>query len=281
MRISTIIITKNAEKHLKQCLDSVLWTDEIIVLDCGSDDNTVDICNSYSDKLKLHQTDWPGFGKQKNRALKLASGEWILSLDADEVVTPELQGEIIAILNCFAKSSRNDEVLQAGRVAINKDKKDNQVVAYKIPRLTYCFGKPVKYCFGHNKDKPIRLLKKNCGYFSDDIVHEKIIVNGEIGNLKQQMQHFSFSSIEDIINKMHSYSTLSATKLYQKQYKTTPAKIFLHAFWTFFRIYVLRLGFLDGYCGFVIALGNFEGVFYKYAKLMELYKGDYQGKRRL
>jgi len=272
MRISTIIITKNAAKHLKQCLDSVLWMDEIIVLDCGSNDDTVSICKSYGDKLKLHQTDWPGFGKQKNRALKLASGEWVLSLDADEVVTPELQCEITGILDCCAKSTLNDEVVKHGQVVINKNNKDNQVVAYKIPRLTYCFGKPVKYCFGHNKDKPIRLLKRDHGCFSDDIVHEKIIVTGKISSLKQPMQHFSFSSIEDIINKMHSYSTLNATKLYQKQYKTTPVKAFLHAFWAFFRIYILRLGFLDGYCGFVIALGNFEGVFYKYAKLMELYK---------
>lgn len=274
MHISTIIITKNAAKYLKQCLDSVLWTDEIIVLDCGSNDNTVNICQSYGDKVKLHYTDWPGFGKQKNRALKLASGEWILSLDADEVVTPELQYEIIGILDCFAKTARNNEAIHTGQANINKNNKDNQIVGYKIPRLTYCFGKPVKYCFGHNKDKPIRLLKKNCGYFSDDIVHEKIIANGKIGSLKRQIQHFSFSNIEDIVNKMHSYSTLSATKLYQKQYKTTPIKIFFHAFWAFFRIYVLRLGFLDGYCGFVIALSNFEGVFYKYAKLMELYKSS-------
>ena len=256
MHIATIIITKNAAKHLKQCLDSVLWTSEIIVLDCGSSDDTVNICKTYGDKLKLHQTDWPGFGKQKNRALNLASSEWILSLDADEVVTPELQSEITNLL-------------------IQKNQ-DNQVVAYKIPRLTYCFDRPVKHCFGYNKDKPIRLLKKDHGYFSDDIVHEKIIVDGDVGSLNQQIQHFSFSSIEDIINKMHSYSTLSATKLYQKQYKTTPAKAFLHAFWIFFRIYVLRLGFLDGYCGFVIALSNFEGVFYKYAKLMELYKSGYK-----
>lgn len=251
MQISTIIITKNAATYLKQCLDSVRWTDEIIVLDCGSDDETVDICKEYGEKLKLYQTDWPGFGKQKNRALALASGEWILSLDADEVVTPELQREIIDILH-----------------------KNKQIAAYKIPRLTYCFGKPIKYCFGHNKDKPIRLLKKNCGRFSDDIVHEKIIVNGEVGNLCQQIQHFSFSSIGNIINKMHSYSTLSATKLYQKQYKTTPTKAFLHAFWIFFRIYILRLGFLDGYCGFIIAFSSFEGTFYKYVKLMEMYKGS-------
>ena len=251
MHISTIIITKNAAKYLKQCLDSVLWTDEIIVLDCGSSDDTVKICQSYGKKLKLHQTDWPGFGRQKNRALKLATGTWVLSLDADEVVTPELQREIINIIN-----------------------QDNQIVAYKIPRLTYCFAKPVKYCFGHNKDKPIRLLKQAHGYFSDDIVHEKIIVTGKVGSLSQQIQHFSFSSIEDIISKMHHYSTLSAIKLYQKQHKTTPIKAFLHAFWIFFRIYILRRGFLDGYCGFIIAFSNFEGVFYKYAKLMELYKGS-------
>lgn len=251
MRISTIIITKNAAKHLRRCLDSVLWTDEIIILDSGSSDETVAIGRSYGTKVQVSQTDWPGFGKQKNRALKLASGDWILSLDADEVVTPALQQEIIQVLQ-----------------------HQQQVVAYTIPRLTYYRDQPIKHCFGHNKDRPIRLLKQACGYFSDDIVHETMIVNGQVGSLKQPMQHFSFAGIEDIINKMHHYSTLGAIKLYQKQAKITPLGAVLHSLWIFLRIYVLRLGFLDGYCGFIIAFSNFEGVFYKYTKLMEMHHQD-------
>ncbi|EKE01169.1 MAG: Lipopolysaccharide core biosynthesis glycosyltransferase [uncultured bacterium] len=243
--ISAIIITKNEEKNIAACIDSVLWVDEIIVLDCGSTDQTQEICRKYAPKVKLRETDWPGFGEQKNRALALATSDWILSVDADERVTPQLKQEIL-------------------------QKLDNpNYVAYKTPRLNYFLGKPIRYCYGDKSDAPIRLAKKNACKFSDDIIHEKIIVNGTIGKLQNKLDHFSFNNIEDLINKINSYSTLGATKLYKNNKKTSHTKAFAHALWAFIRIYFLKRGFLDGWPGFIIAFSNFEGTFYRYVKLIE------------
>jgi glycosyltransferase involved in cell wall biosynthesis len=246
--IAAIIITKNEAKNIAACIESVLWTDEIIVLDCGSTDETVAICKQYATKVKVSQTDWPGFGKQKNRALATATSAWVLSIDADERVTPQLKQEILKALETTS------------------------YVAYKIPRLTYFGGKPIKYCFGNKNDAPIRLAKKNFCKFSDDAIHEKIIVNGAIGKLENKLDHFSFNSIEEVINKMNSYSTIGAIKLYDTKKQTNYTKAFLHALWAFTKIYILKRGFLDGGAGFIIAFSNFEGVFYRYVKLLEKHK---------
>lgn len=243
--ISTIIITKNEEQNIAACIESVLWTDEIIVLDSGSTDKTLDICKKYAPKVKTYAADWPGFGKQKNRALELATSTWVLSIDADERATPELKQEILRKLN------------------------DTNCVAYNIPRLNYFLGRPIKYCFGNNNDAPIRLIKKDCGKFTDDIIHERLIANGPTSKLQNKLQHFSFSSIEELINKINNYSTLGAIKLYETQKKTSYTKAFAHASWIFIKIYFLKRGFLDGWPGFIIAFSNFEGVFYRYTKLLE------------
>jgi glycosyltransferase involved in cell wall biosynthesis len=243
--ISTIIITKNESQNIADCIESVLWTDEIIVLDCGSTDYTQNICKKYAPKVKLHETDWPGFGKQKNRALSLATSNWILSIDADERITSKLKDEILQKLS------------------------SSDYVAYKIPRLNYFLGKPIKHCFGNKSDAPIRLVKSGSCTFSNDIIHEKIIVNGETGKLQNKLDHFSFNNIEGLINKINNYSTIGAIKLYDAKRKTSYAKAFAHASWAFIRIYFLKCGFLDGWAGFVIAFSNFEGTFYRYAKLLE------------
>lgn len=243
--ISTIIITKNEAENIAACIESVLWTDEIVVLDCGSTDKTVAICRRYATKVKVSETNWPGFGKQKNRALTTTTSDWVLSVDADERITPQLKQEILKILETAS------------------------YVAYKIPRLTYFCGKPIKYCFGDKSDAPIRLAKKNFCKFSDDDVHEKIIVNGTVGKLQNKLDHFSFDCIEELIDKMNSYSTLGAVKLYDANKKTTYTKAFMHALWIFIKIYVLKRGFLDGWAGFIIAFSSFEGTFYRYVKLIE------------
>jgi glycosyltransferase involved in cell wall biosynthesis len=243
--ISAIIITKNEAQNIISCIESILWADEIIVLDCGSIDHTQALCKKYAPKVKLHETDWPGFGKQKNRALSLATSDWILSIDADERITPKLKDEILQKLN------------------------DTNFVAYEIPRLNYFLGKPIKHCFGNKKDAPIRLMKKGFCKFSDDIVHEKIIANGSTSKLQNKLNHFSFNSIEGLINKINDYSTLGAIRLYDAKKKTSHPKAFMHAAWIFIKIYFLRCGFLDGWAGFIIAFSNFEGTFYRYVKLLE------------
>ena len=242
--IATIIITKNEERNIAACIETVLWTDEIIVLDCGSDDKTMQICQEYAPKVRLYMTNWLGFGKQKNRALALTAATWVLSLDADERITPELKDEILRKLN-------------------------NNYVAYQIPRLSYFLNKPIKYCYGHKSDAPVRLFRNGCGEFTNDIVHEQITVVGARGKLQHKMLHFSFSSIEQLIDKTNTYSTLSAAKLKSCQVKTTYFRALAHASWAFLKIYFLRRGFLDGWTGFVVAFSNFAAVFYKYAKLLE------------
>ena len=238
--ISTLIITKNEAHDIEACIESVLWTDEIIILDCGSTDNTIDICKKYAPKVKLHQTDWPGFGKQKNRALVLATSEWILSIDADERVTPELKNEILQTLD------------------------NSSYVAYQIPFQNHFLNRKIKYCFGD--DFHTRLAKKEFCKFSDNIVHEKIIINGATGKLRKKIDHFSCDNMEELINKINSYSTLGAITLHQSGKKASFARALTHACWKFIKIYFINLGFLDGWPGFILAFSNFEGTFYKYAK---------------
>jgi len=246
--ISTLIITKNEAQNIAACIESVLWTDEIIVLDCGSTDQTQEICKKYASKVKLHENDWPGFGKQKNRALALATSDWILSIDADERATPKLKQEILQKLA------------------------NPKYAAYQIPRLNYFLGKPLKYCYGDKADAPTRLAKRELCRFSDDIIHEKMLIDGAIGKLQNKLEHFSFNSIEDLINKINSYSTLGATKLHANKKKTSYFKALAHGLWAFIRIYFLKLGLLDGWAGFIIAFSNFEGTFYRYVKLIEKLK---------
>ncbi len=242
--ISAIIIAKNEERHIRKCIETVLWTDEIIVLDSGSTDHTSDICKEYAPKVKLYITDWPGYGKQKNRASTLATSDWILSLDADEQVTPELKTEILQAINS-----------------------DRDYAAYQIPFQNHFHNQPIRHCFG--SDFHTRLVKQKLCKFSDTAIHEKMIIAGKTGRLREKINHFSVENIEELIYKMNLYSTLGASNLYQTSKKTNPLKILVHASWVFIKIYFLRLGFLDGWPGLVMAFSNYAGTFYKYAKLLE------------
>lgn len=243
--ITATIITKNAAADIQACLESLLWVDTIIVLDSGSTDNTLEICRKFSPKVKCSETDWPGFGQQKNRALAQATTDWILSIDADEKITPELQQEILS------KIANTD------------------CVAFKIPRLTYFLGRALRHCFNPHGDTPLRLIKNGFGKFTDEIVHEQLIANGKTGVLDNFLLHYPFKGCTDLLNKANFYSTLGAAKLAAKQVHSGIAKTLGHAIWTFVRLYFLKLGFLDGWPGFLIAVSGAEGAFYRYAKLME------------
>lgn len=245
-KITATIITKNEALNIEQCLQSVSWVDEIIVLDSGSTDGTQEICRRLG--AKLIETDWPGFGIQKNRALEMATNDWVLSIDADEVVTEELKIEIQAILA------------------------DPQaLVAYRIPRLNFFQNHKLKYCLNAKHDAPIRLAQKKYAKFSNDCVHEEIIVDGAIGTLDHMLLHHPFRDLAELLDKANLYSTLGAKKLFEKKIKPSIFKTLWHSIWAFTKIYFLKLGFLDGWAGFLIALANFEGTFYRYAKLIELH----------
>lgn len=242
--LSVTIITKNEAKNIKKCLESVKFADEIVIIDSGSSDDTLKIAKEYTDNI--HQHPWQGYGAQKNLALSKASGDWLLSIDADEVVTPQLQQEILQLL---ATASEYD--------------------AYYIPRLsTYC-SKAIRYGDWRN-DYCLRLFKRNLGKFKELPVHEELIVNGKKGYCQHQLQHHSFTDLEDVLDKVNRYSSLSAQHKFENGKKSSLSTAILHGLWTFIRGYIFRLGFLDGKKGFMLAFSNAEGCYYRYLKIMLL-----------
>lgn len=243
--LSVIIITKNEAHDIQQCLDSVAWANEIIVLDSGSIDNTVEICRRYTDKV--FETDWPGFGIQKNRALEKATHEWVLSIDADETVNHDLQQEILSTINS----------------------PEQDYAAYEIPRQSIYCGKLIKYGAWHQK-AVIRLFKREKGRFDDAIVHENLIIDGKIGKLTNALIHYTYRNLDEMLEKMNLYSTLSAQRKNTKGKKGSLRAALLHGFWAFFRSYFLQRGFLDGKFGFMLAISNAEYAYYTYLKLMLL-----------
>ncbi|MGZ8226938.1 MAG: glycosyltransferase family 2 protein [Methylococcaceae bacterium] len=241
--LSVIIITKNEGAHIGSCLKSVLWADEIIVLDSGSEDDTVEICKQYTDNVFI--TDWPGFGIQKQRALDKAQGDWVLSIDADEVVTTELRMEIENTL---------------------RQEKFN---GYQIPRLSSYCGKQIRHG-GWWPDYVLRLFRRNAGYFTDSLVHERIVVEGKAGKLTSPLLHDTYENLEEVLNKVNSYSSLGAEMLHQRGVQSSLGKALSKALWTFIRTYWLKAAFLDGRQGLMLSISNAEGAYYKYLKLMEL-----------
>jgi glycosyltransferase involved in cell wall biosynthesis len=241
--LSVIIIAKNEAAHIGRCLESVSWADEIIVLDSGSSDDTVAICRRYTDKVFV--TDWPGFGVQKQRALEKAQGDWVLSIDADEVVSAELRHEIEQAV-AFSRFN-----------------------SYEIPRLSDYCGKSIQHG-GWWPDYVLRLFRREKGKFTDSAVHERVIVQGDIGRLQSPLLHEAFVNLDEVLHKVNSYSTLGAEMLYQKGIRSSLSKAVLKGFWTFFRTYFVKASLLDGRQGFMLAVSNAEGAYYKYLKLWEL-----------
>ncbi len=244
MKLSVIIITKNEAEGIRACLKSVAWADEIIVVDSGSTDGTVEICREFTDKVYVK--DWPGFGPQKNRALDLATGEWVLSLDADERVPAELRAEIIDAIR--TPDSRH---------------------AFRMPRLSSYCGRFMRYG-GWWPDYVTRLFRRKKGRFSDDLVHERVIVNGRIGTLRSHLIHLTYENLEEVLEKVNTYSTSGALSASHRNKKGSFGKAVFRGLWAFIRTYLLRAGFLDGREGFMLAVSNAEVTYYRYLKLMYL-----------
>ena len=245
MKLSAIIITKNVEQTIRRCLESVAWAGEIVVVDSGSTDRTLDICRELG--VKIHETpDWPGYGPQKNRALDLACGDWVLALDSDEWAAPELRAEI-------------ERALAAP---------GNQA-AFAIPRRSSFCGRLMRHS-GWWPDYVVRLFRRDAARFSADNTHERLIVNGPTGKLKQPLMHEAITSLEQMLDKMNAYSTNTALMHHQRGRRASLFTALLHGGWAFMRTYVLRLGFLDGREGFMLAVANAEGSYYRYLKLMLL-----------
>jgi glycosyltransferase involved in cell wall biosynthesis len=246
--LSVILITKNEAENIRACIESVAWADEIIVVDSGSTDGTVAIAMELG--AQVHEHDWPGFGVQKNRALGYATKDWVLSLDADERVTPDLRAEIEAVLN------------------------DGQAAdSYLVPRLSNYCGR-FMYHSGWYPDLLPRLFRRGKARFSDDLVHERLIVEGSSGKLKGLLLHFAFDGLEEVLHKVNQYSTAGAAMMHKRGRQASLSGAVLRGLWAFFRTYILRGGILDGREGFMLAVSNAEGTYYRYLKLMLLNKNQ-------
>lgn len=244
MKLSVILITKNEARNLRQCLHSVAFADQIVVVDSGSTDGTQAIARDAG-ALVIETADWPGFGPQKNRALDAATGDWIFSIDADERVTPDLAAEIAAVIKADPKSAAD---------------------AYEVPRKSWYCGKFINHA-GWSPDYVTRLARRDAVRFSDDLVHERLLVNGRTGRLKTALLHYSFRDFSQVLHKIDMYSTLSARQRHARGQRGSVGKAVLHGLAAFIRTYIFKRGFLDGSHGLALAISNGEGSYYRYLKL--------------
>ena len=247
--LSVILITRNEEANLDACLASLEGiAQQIVVVDTASTDRTLEIAKNYR-AIIASPPDWPGFGPQKNRSLDLATGEWVLSLDADERLTPALRTEILTTINHNA-----------------------HVDCFAIPRLSWYCGRFIRHS-GWSPDYVDRLFKRGTARFSDDLVHERLIPQGQVTKLTNPMLHYSFMNYSQVLQKLDRYSTASAEQAFAKGKTSSPVKAVLHGCWAFLRTYVIRAGFLDGAQGFALAISNGQGTYYRYIKLWHLNQG--------
>jgi len=247
-KISVIIICKNEEKRIRQCLESIKWADEIVLLDSGSTDNTLAIAREYTDKIFVN-TEWQGFGHQKRLAESHASNDWVLAIDSDEVISEKLHEEIIEAI----KSADEKEV-------------------FRFNRLTHFCGKYIKHS-GWYPDRIVRLYNKKHYHYNNAIVHEAVDCKGaQITDLKEAFFHYTNDTLEAYINKRNGYALVWAESQYKKGRRTNFVEIILHTFFAFIRHYIFRLGFLDGYHGFLISIIQMQYTFNKYNFLMFKYR---------
>jgi glycosyltransferase involved in cell wall biosynthesis len=250
-KISVYILAYNEEAKIADCVSSVTWADEVVVIDSHSTDRTVEIAQDLG--AKITQVDFDGFGKIRMAGIEHTQYDWILSIDADERCTPEAKKEIIEVVDS-----------------------KNSMDAYFIPRRNEFMGKKIRFCGWYpNYRQPQLFRRGKLTYEAKDLVHEDFEVHGSVGYLKNNINQIPFLDISEIFQKMDRYSELGAEKLHSKGKKAPPSlMIVLRSIWTFLRIYFLRAGVLDGWAGFIIAFCNMEGTFYRYSKLKEIYRSS-------
>ena len=252
MTLSAIIIARNNEATLRRCLESVAWAGEIVVVDSGSTDRTMEIAREFT--ANVHQTpDFPGHGPQKNRALDRATGDWVLSLDSDEWVTPALRAEL------------EDAMAAPG-----------DRTAFMMPRRSSFCGRFMRHS-GWWPDYVTRLWRRSAARFSEDHTHDRVIVDGKLGRLRQPVMHEAVTDLEQMLVKINMYSSSSAAMFHREGRRASLATALAHGGWAFVRTYILRAGFLDGREGFMLAVINAENSYYRYAKLMLLGRKNVTG----
>lgn len=247
-KISAYIIAFNEAEKVAASIRSLQWADEIILVDSWSTDGTVEIATQMG--AKIVQVQFNGFGNLRNHAIAACSFEWIFSLDADERCTPEAAAEIAAI--CQSRDS---------------------VDVYYVPRRNFFMGKWIKHSGWYPNYRQPQLFRKGCMSYDLKPVHEGFILHTAkpIGFVKNAIWQFPFKNVSEVIHKANRYSSLGAERIAYR--KVTMWKAFTHAIWSFIKHYIFKFGCLDGWPGFVIAFGNFEGTFYRYVKALEMQKG--------
>lgn len=242
--ISAIVITKNEESMLGDCLKSIRWADEIIVLDSGSTDNTLKLAREFGAKVHEHG-EWQGFGRQRQVAQEYASCDWLLWVDADERVSDALASQI------RQKASEN-----------------NQRRVYEIPRLSWVFGRYIRHS-GWYPDYVVRLYPKTLTTYDDALVHEKVIVPADASKhqLTADLIHYTYKDLHHYLTKSARYAQLWADQKQQQNKTSTLSQAVLHAVGCFVKMYILKRGFLDGRQGFLLAVLSSHSSFIKYADL--------------
>ena len=243
-KISVTIITFNEADHIADAIDSASWADEVIVVDSGSTDATVEIARRKG--VAVASRGWTGYVDQKNYAASIAANDWILSLDADERIPPALGAEVRALLQ--------GEPAQRG---------------FRVPRVAFHLGRWIRTTDFY-PDYQTRLYDRRAARWQGHYVHESIAVDGPVGHLQSELQHYSFRDLSDHIERIHSYTTLAARQMHEAGRRTSALELLLHPPAAFLRNYILRRGFMDGTAGLVISLMNSYSVMLKFAKLWEL-----------
>jgi glycosyltransferase involved in cell wall biosynthesis len=243
--LSAVIITHNAARQLADCLNSLSFVSEIIILDSGSDDETKNIADAYQARF-VHQ-DWLGYGRQKQKAVELANYDWVLCLDADERVSEELAASIQTELN------------------------NPHHQAYQFPRCNRFMGHWLKHGEGY-PDISLRLFDRNVASWSDDEVHEVVQTEVSVGTLSGDLLHDSASSLDDYLARQNLYTSLQAESMYQAGKQAGAGRLLFNPLFRFFKFYFFRLGFLDGIPGLIHILIGCQNTFIKYAKLIDMHK---------
>ena len=244
MKLTVTVITHNEARNIAAALESVSWADEIIVVDSRSTDDTMALARPRA--TRVESRGWPGYGAQKNYAAGLASHDWILSLDADERVTPELAREI-------------RDLLASGPPARG----------YRIPRVAFYLGRWIRSTDWY-PDYQLRLYDRRAGRWNERRVHEALVLDGATGTLRNELQHYPYRDIAHHLQTIDRYTTFAAEDWLEAGRRASAAQAFFHPRFAFLRNYVLRRGFRDGSAGLLVSILNAHYVFLKFAKLWEL-----------
>jgi (heptosyl)LPS beta-1,4-glucosyltransferase len=244
--LSALVITKNEERNIASCLDSLQWVDRLIVVDAESTDRTADIARRYTDQVFVRA--WPGFGPQKNFGMDQSQSDWILVVDADEQVTMPLRQEI-------------SRLLQSGPAS--------DIAGYEIPRRNYFYGRWIQGG-GIYPDYQLRLFRRTAARYDDVLLHERLQITGRIEKLSSPLEHYSMPTIRHHVSKMMRYTTLGAQEKLKTTVHVSVLQIGAHHIGTILKTYVMRKGYRDGIHGLIVAMFAGMHTFVKYAKAYEI-----------